>query len=161
LTRVGGKLSDTQVGSRWRFGSISKTPEGPKASRVDRPLRRPRTSRDALASSFGAKLCEVVARPLSHFQLRLDARRKLRFSNGRDWGHTTIGLRRNDLASGGSIRQAWAGFGRFCIERVTRPFWVDIFAPRRCLLEIDKESRWLAAAVTLWSGTEEHGRQLI
>jgi hypothetical protein len=53
-------------------------------------------------SSFGMRTSEVVVQPLSRFQPRLDARRKLRLSDGREIGTATMGLRQIDLASGRS-----------------------------------------------------------
>lgn len=77
--------------------------------------------------------------------------------------------RQLDLASGRSMRRmrstsvdyVFRGQLRLTTFRARSPsFSGRPLAPRRCRPTNDKESRWLAAAVTLCSGTEEHGRLL-
>ena len=99
-TMVGGKLSAPKADP---VGASAPTPDLLEDRRTLSRLGRFGDLEDRerhSTSSFGMRPSEVVVQPLSRFQPRLDARRKLRLSDGRENGIAAMGLRQIDLVSG-------------------------------------------------------------
>lgn len=125
-----------------------ETARRPKDSQSEGHFGGSQRLRNALTSSLGRRRVKSSSY-LSRCRLRSATRQGLRFFEGREVASTAASSGRIVRASARSMSQR--GSASAGSPTSARPVIIgqNVFAPRRRELRNDKESRWLAAAVTL------------
>lgn len=146
--RVGGKLSGLQTGSRGASAPSANLLEDRKNLSTGATSVALNGWETHSASSLGKRASEVVVMSVSLLTSVRYPTKAAEF-DGRERQPTTVSSRPDERASVRAKGQV--GFASADPTTSAQPVMKgqDVFAPRRRRARNDKESRWLAAAVTL------------